>query len=206
MQTMRAHFIVLFLATAAAIGQTMPSPAAAQTDASTSGSPVATPYAWNAISLGTFRSTFAVFDALDAAGIHVGEMAAEALHRPAFAVSEVKTSVQLMALSAADLGINEPVSVATLYSHARNRGYELCPAEVTVQMRLQYHDQRVGEFLNIAMEPIATYEGEYVGLSVGNGGAGLMIVGQPRSLKDMVAPRTQFVFIRPRQMARSVPE
>jgi hypothetical protein len=119
MQTMHAHFIVLLLATAAAIGQTMPSPAAVQTDASVSESRVATPPTWKAISLGTFRSNFAVFDALGAAGVHVGEMAAECLHRPAFTISKERTSVPLVALSASELGINEPVALATLHSRAR---------------------------------------------------------------------------------------
>jgi hypothetical protein len=204
MQTMRAHFIVLFFATAAAIGQTMPSPATAQTDSSASEWRVGTPPTSKAISLGTFRSTFAVFDALDAAGVHVGEMAAEALHRPAFTVSDAKTSVQLVTLSAAELGINEPVALATLYSDARQQGFEMCPAEVAVQMRLQYRDQPIGESLNIAMEPIATYEGEPVGLTVANGGAGLMIVGQPRLLKDLVDPRALFIFVLPQQMAQSM--
>jgi hypothetical protein len=82
MQTMRARFIVLLLVFAASIGQTMPSPASAQTDASASEWRVATPPTSKAISLGTFRSTFAVFDALDAAGVHVGEMAADACIDP----------------------------------------------------------------------------------------------------------------------------
>jgi hypothetical protein len=115
--------------------------------------------------------------------------------------------------SAAVIGLPIPLPVsaqtdasASERHVARKLGYELCPAEVAVQLRLQYLDQPVGEFLNIAMEPIATYEGEPVGLISANGGAGLMIVGQPMSLKDLVDPRTQFVFVRPQQIAHSMLE
>ena len=200
MQTMRTSFIVLLLATAAAVGQ-VPSPAGAQSNNSLGEIRIAGSPAWKAISLGTFGSTYALFDALDAAGIHVGEMAAEALHRPAFTIGQAQTNLQLVVLSASELGINEPVSLATLYSRARRHGYELCPAEVAVQLPLQYRGQQVGEFLNIAMEPIASYEDESIGLSVGNGGAGLMIVGQPRSRADLVDPSARFVFVRPGQIA-----
>ena len=44
-------------------------------------------------------------------------------------------------------------------------------------MRLQYLDQPLGEFLRIAMTPVARYTGELVDFTVGNGGAGLVLVG-----------------------------
>jgi len=48
-------------------------------------------------------------------------------------------------------------------------------------LRLQYRDQPLGEFLDVAMEPIAIYGGDLVGLTIGNGGEGLML-RQPGSL------------------------
>jgi len=84
---------------------------------------------------------------------------------------------------------------------AHSRGYQLCPPEVAVQLRLQYHDQPVGEFLDVAMEPIATYEGVLAGLSLANGGAGLMLVGQSVSLETIPGRGTRFVFVRPTQLA-----
>ena len=35
----------------------------------------------------------------------------------------------------------------------------------------------MGEFLNIAMHPVARYTGELVDFTVGNGGAGLLLIG-----------------------------
>jgi hypothetical protein len=190
-----------FFVLAAAISYAT-SPALAQTNASLADTYIASPLLWKTISLGTYTSSTAMFDALDGASVHIGDIADEVLHRPAFTLSKMKTHVQLVVLSASDLGLGSRDSLASLYARARRFGYELCPPEVAVQLRLQYRDQPVGEFLDIAMEPIATYEGELAGLSLANGGAGLMIVGQLVSLETSPASGTRFVFVRPTQIAR----
>jgi hypothetical protein len=195
---------MLFLL-AVALGAAMSSPLRAQADISLSDRQFADATTWKTISLGTFKSNFAMFDTLDATGIHVGDLAAQVLHRPSFTIGNVKMNVQLVVLSAADLGFGEPVPLAELYAQARKLGYELCPPEVVAQLRLQYLNQPLGEFLNIAMEPIATFEGELTSLSIANGGAGLMIVGQPMSAGSVPDPATRFVFIRPQQIAQPLP-
>ena len=199
---MLKHFL---FRTTVAVALVMLTPALAQVDTSLNDRQFAGATTWKTIALGSFASPLALFGALDAAGVHVGDTAEEVLHRPAFNLSIVKTRVQLVVLSAADLGFDERVSLGALYDRARKVGYELCPPEVVAQLRLQYRDQPVGEVLNVAMEPIATFEGQLIGLSVANGGAGLMIVGEPRS-RDSVRDRTaRFVFVRPRQIAGPLP-
>jgi hypothetical protein len=66
-------------------------------------------------------------------------------------------------------------------------------------LRLTYVDQPIGEFLNIAMHPIPRYDGELVDLSIGNGGAGLVLIGGYGGLDLVYAGRVRFVFVRPRQ-------
>jgi hypothetical protein len=156
---------------------------------------------WKTISLGTFTSTNAMFNALDDRDIHVGNMADEILHRPTFTISKVKMDTQLVVLSVNQLSFGKQSSLAAIFARARKLGYELCPPEVAVQLRLQYNDQPIGEFLDIAMEPIATYEGVPVGLSVGNGGAGLMLVGKSVGLDAVADQGTRLVFVRPLQIA-----
>jgi len=70
------------------------------------------------------------------------------------------------------------VTLTEVYARARQLGFGLAAAEVGPQLRLQYFDQPVGEFLIIGMEPIKTWSGEPVILSVANGGAGLILIGQ----------------------------
>jgi hypothetical protein len=156
---------------------------------------------WKTISLGTFTSTNVMFNALDDRDIHIGDLADEILHRPAFTISKVKMDTELVVLSVNQLSSGKPSSFRAIFARARKFGYELCPPEVAVQLRLQYNDQPIGEFLDIAMEPIATYEGALVGLSVGNGGAGLMLVGKPVTLEAVPNQGTRLVFVRPLEIA-----
>jgi len=169
-----------FFVIATAIGLAT-SPTLAQTNASRDDAYFDDPPAWKTVSLGTYMRSTAMFDALDEAGVHVGDTANEILHRPAFTLSKMKTQVHLVVLSATDLGWRGHESLGSLYARAHSRGYQLCPPEVAVQPRLQYHDQPVGEFLDIAMEPIATYEGVLAGLSLANGGVQATLNELPHS-------------------------
>ena len=82
-------------------------------------------------------------------------------------------------------------------------GLELCPAEVGPQLRLQYPNQPIGEFLHIAMQPIATYHGDLIDLTVGNGGAGLLLIGGDGSPELKLHSSVKFAFFRPAQVAKA---
>ena len=82
-------------------------------------------------------------------------------------------------MSAAELGFQaDTASLADIYARAQQLGFGLATAEVAPQLRLQYFDQPIGEFLIIGMKPIKTWNGEPVILNVANGGAGLIVIGQ----------------------------
>ena len=63
------------------------------------------------------------------------------------------------------------------------------------QLRLQYSDQPLGEFL-VAMEPIETWKGEPVILTVANGGAGLVILGRDGRADAPIPVGSRFLFAR----------
>src|SRR4029453_8378053 len=108
---------------------------------------------------------------LDAAGCGIGNSATEILARPAFTLGTIKTNVELFTVSAAELGFQtDTASLADIYARAQQLGFGLAAAEVAPQLRLQYFDQPMGEFL-IGMEPIKTWTGDAVILTVANGGA-----------------------------------
>ena len=153
---------------------------------------------WKTISIGTFPDSFALIGALDAARCAIGGMAGEILARPAFGVSSTKTNVELFAVSAAELGFKtDTVALANVYARAQQLGFGLTPAEIAPQLRLQYIDQPMGEFLIIGMEPIKTWEGEPVILNVANGGAGLILIGQDGRADAEISVISRFVFVRP---------
>jgi hypothetical protein len=152
---------------------------------------------WKTITLGTFANSLALANALHEMGCHIGELAEEILARPAFIVSPAKTDVELVAVSAAELGFKtNTVTLTEIYARARQLGFRLATAEVGPQLRLQYPDQPVGEFLTIGMEPIKRWSGEPVILSVANGGAGLILIGQDGRYDAEVSVISRFLFVR----------
>jgi hypothetical protein len=155
---------------------------------------------WKTIAVGTFADSIALRNALDAAGC--GGQAAEILARPAFTVSSNKTDVELVAVSAADLGFKtDTVTLAAVYARARLLGFQLAEAEVGPQLRLQYVDQPIGEFLIVGMKPIKSWGGQPVVLNVANGGAGLILIGQDGTDDAEIAGTSRFLFVRPDKSA-----
>jgi hypothetical protein len=67
--------------------------------------------------------------------------------------------------------------------------------------RVQYFDQPIGEFLLLGMEPIKTWNGEPVILTVANGGAGLILIGQDGSADAEIPVVSRFLFVRSKDAA-----
>jgi hypothetical protein len=160
---------------------------------------------WKTITVGTTRSALELRNVLDEARHGVGDLAGQVLARPAFTSSATRFDVDLVRLSAADLGFHTAtVRLADLYGRARNLGFELAAAEVAPQLRLHYRDQPIGEFLYIGMVPITTWSGEPVILIVANGGAGLLLLGQHGHDDLEIPAHNRFVFVRPERVATEV--
>jgi hypothetical protein len=155
---------------------------------------------WKTVALGKFSNSFALRNALDGADCGVGDLAEEALARPAFTLAAARTEVDLVAVSAAELGLTgDSVPLNDLYARAEARGLSLAPAEVGPALRLQYTDQRVGEFLRIGMKPIVTWRGDDVIFVVVNGGAGLILMGENAGANAQTSASSTFLFVRPRE-------
>lgn len=157
---------------------------------------------WKTIKIGTFANSFALSNALDAVGCGIGNSAGEILARPTFTLSATKTNVELITVSAAELGFQTDTALlADIYARAKQLGFGLASAEVGPQLRLQYFDQPIGEFLIIGMEPIRTWKGAPVILNVANGGAGLILIGQDGSADAQIPSGSRFVFVRTNEAA-----
>src|SRR5258706_6197000 len=85
---------------------------------------------WRTITLGTYKGVDTYRDALDLARIKIGDSADEILGRPAFPYARTKTDVELAVLSAADLGVVEPLSsLSDVYNRTSQVGLDFCPAQ-----------------------------------------------------------------------------
>ncbi|MCG2672794.1 hypothetical protein L6637_38300 [Bradyrhizobium sp. WYCCWR 12774] len=159
---------------------------------------------WKTITIGNFADSLTLRDELDSKGCSVGGQAAEILARPAFTVSSHKTHVELVNLSPAQLGFtSDTVTLASVYTRARQLGFELAAAEIGPQLRIQYLDQPIGEFLIIGMEPIKTWSGEPIILDVANGGAGLILIARDGRAEAEIPVTSRFIFARSHQPAAS---
>lgn len=153
---------------------------------------------WKTIAIGTFADVSSLTNALSAAGCGIGDSAGEILARPAFSLGVTKRSVDLFAASVAELDFQtDTVSLSNIYARAQQLGFGLATAEIAPQLRLQYFDQPVGEFLTVGMAPIQTWKGEPVILTVANGGAGLIVIGQDGSPDAQIPVTSRFLFVRP---------
>ncbi|KRR16340.1 hypothetical protein CQ13_36915 [Bradyrhizobium retamae] len=157
---------------------------------------------WKKITIGTFSNSFALRNALHAVGCGTGGLAGEILARPAFTLSATKADLELYTVSAAELGFQtQTASLGQIYARAKQLGFGLAAAEIAPHLRLQYLDQPIGEFLIIGMEPIKTWEGEPVILTVANGGAGLILIGQDGRADAEISVASRFVFLRSHRAA-----
>lgn len=153
---------------------------------------------WRTVTLGQYRGVDAVRNALDDANIAVGDSADEILGRPAFTFGDTPMTLNLVVLSVAELGFGpQGAALADIHARAVRIGLELCPAEVGPQLRLQYLNQPVGEFLHVAMKPHRTYRGELVDFTLANGGARLSLLGGQARPEFVIPSTVVFVFVRP---------
>lgn len=116
---------------------------------------------WKTIQLGTGLQTADDFrKEVVKAVMKIGDWANDILGKPAFTATESVTEVELVVASVVELGFKDGATRKDIYVRAQELGLDLCPPEVGPQLRLQYTDQPKGEWLVIAMEPIAVSDGD----------------------------------------------
>ena len=156
---------------------------------------------WKTITLGAYREPNAVRSTLDHSPcpIGLGDSVDEAIGRPAFPFTKTKLELDLVVISVADLGFPRRRRIyPDIYKRASAIGLEFCPADLGPALRLIYLDQPRGEFLHIAMRPVALYNGELVDFTLGNDGNRLLLVGGD-GRPELVLPGTvRFIFVKPR--------
>ncbi len=115
-----------------------------------SAAPAPQPWKTRTIQLGTFESTEALRTALVDAGyrINCDEMLDKVV------VAAEPTEASLIRATVAELGFPDGATIAQIYEAGLKRGWQLCPAEVGPQLRLQYPNQPHEECDFIAMEPM----------------------------------------------------
>lgn len=112
---------------------------------------------WMTVTIGTHKSNKDLRKELEKSGHRIGDWGTDILKKTDVAAEPAE--VDLIVLSNAELGFPNGCTVAQTYEAAQKLGLELCPAEVGPQLRLQYKDQPMNEWLLVAMDPITGSDG-----------------------------------------------
>ncbi len=110
---------------------------------------------WKKIKLGTHQDAKSLKEDIEKNGFTVNEYAAVIMTKPMFTLATEETMVNLVNVSASDLGFTKKAPLRDIYLRAIELGLKLCPAEVGPQLRLQYPDQPNDQWVYVAMEAIA---------------------------------------------------
>ena len=114
---------------------------------------------WKTIRLGTHQNLEALKSILTDAGFRITGWANDIMGKNVFTIASEETSIDLVTATVAELGFTGSTGYDAICTRIRELGYDLCPNEVGPQLRLQYKDQPKGEWLLVAMEPIADSSG-----------------------------------------------
>lgn len=112
---------------------------------------------WKTVKIGTHKNVKDLSKALTSNNFRIGDWAADILKRTPLA--ETETEIELVLVSVADLGFKKATRRDAIYDRAKELGLGLVPAEVGPQLRLDYSDQPMDEWLLMGMEPIAGSDG-----------------------------------------------
>ena len=139
---------------------------------------------------------------LEKAGFIVGTYASQILEKVTFGK---KCEVELKVMSVSELGFKDWTKYSDICTKIKELGYELCPAEVGLALRLAYEDQPLGEWLHIAMEPLPDSDDDLGVFGLGRGARGLYLSSDYGSPGALYGPDYRFVCLVPRKFGSLVP-
>lgn len=127
---------------------------------------------WRTVKLGTHGTVEELKNAITSAGHNISDWSKDILGKPAFTLAGEESELELVKVTARELGFSKGATRKDIYNRAIEQGLMICPAEVGPQLRLQYADQPIGEWVIIAMEPIIDSGGDPGMFSVRRDGDG----------------------------------
>ena len=149
------------------------------------------------IDLGTYRTDTDLYNALARERNRVGTYANQMMNGSGFKVSRRKTQVDLVVLTTAELtGKKEGGTTAEVLAGAKRLHLQKCSPEVGPQLRLQYKDQPMNEWLLIGMDPIKGSDGRLEVFFVGRSDDGLWLSSSYGSPGGFWGGGSRWVFAR----------
>ncbi len=110
--------------------------------------------------------------------INITDWAKEMMDNKNFATSKKQEKITLIRLTVKDLGFPNSATTQEIYNKAEELGLELCPAETGPNLRLNYLDQPLGEWLSVAMKQVTVSDGRPRVFELIRVGVGLWLYGR----------------------------
>ena len=130
---------------------------------------------WKTITLGNYPSVADIRSALKHGRFLILDWSSSTLDK--IPLASQATAIDLVKVTSAQLDFPNGATNEEIYAAAKQRGLDLCPAEVGPQLRLAYTDQPMKERLNVGMEPITGLDGHPTVFSVEHNADGLWLSG-----------------------------
>ena len=106
-----------------------------------------------------------------------------------------KQTLDLVKVTVQDLFNDENIHTTDeIYTKAKEQGLDLCPPQTGLQLRVDYKDQPMNEWLYMGMKPITDSDGYPHVFGLGRGDGGLWLVGAWVRPGDQWDPGHEFVF------------
>ena len=151
---------------------------------------------WKTIKLGAYKSVEDLSKAHTDGGFQIGDYAAQISKKVTIAETEIE--IELVIVSVAELGFYKATRRDAIYDRAKELGLDIVPAEAGLQLRLQYPNQPSGEWLCVAMEPIAGSGGSLRVFSVGHSAGCRWLRTGYGDHGHLWRPGNRWVFARPK--------
>ncbi|OGN00615.1 MAG: hypothetical protein A3B91_02260 [Candidatus Yanofskybacteria bacterium RIFCSPHIGHO2_02_FULL_41_29] len=111
-----------------------------------------------------------------------------------FTIKESSEKLELVRLTVKDLGFSNSATTQEIFDKAKTLGLDLCPAEVGPNLRLQYENQPLGEWVYVAMKPITDSGGNPRVFNLVRDVDGLWLHGYWANPDSRWRPGSEFVF------------
>lgn len=149
---------------------------------------------WRRITIGLHKTVAELRKALEDGGFQISEYTGRVF--AGMKLAEVVTELELVIVSVAELGFLNGATFEQIVKRAKELGLELCLVEAGTALRLAYKDQPNGEWLWIAMEPVADAGGRLSVLRVVRDDGGLWLGTRWFDPQYVWRPASRLVFCR----------
>jgi hypothetical protein len=127
-------------------------------------------------------------------GINISNHANDIMKSKDFTTSEKQEEIETVRLKVSDLGFENGATTNEIYKRAEELGLELCPAEVGPQLRLQYVNQPMNEWVFIGMKQIPARDGDPFVFDLERNEDGLWLNNNWADPEGGWSPGSEFIF------------